>query len=58
MTTYRITFRNKYGNEKTVFVISSSTVGGLVKLVSNQAVADLHTLGYKFHKVTYCFPAN
>ena len=48
MTTYRITFRNKYGNEETVPVISSSAV---------QAVADLHTLGFKVHKVTYCFPA-
>jgi hypothetical protein len=49
MTTYRVTFRNKYGNEETVPVISSSAV---------QAVVDLQTLGYKFHKVTYCFPAS
>ena len=48
MTTYRITFKDKTGKERTLPVISTSAY---------QAVADLTTLGYKIHKVTHCFPA-
>ena len=47
MTTYRITFKDKTGKERTLPVISTSAY---------QAVADLNTLGYKTTKITHCFP--